>query len=414
MNQKKQTDLKWKKTIQHLFNKTRIALRYGYNALIFAIKIFYFKIAHKRSTIICCFANPNTVGGAESLFKLIAEDLKEKKQLTVVITTGFIHQNFANPIIQELKNHGIFHIHAKGLERLNYSKHHLAKQYLSFLFRSLGSPIIHLFNPGCLFLIPSAKRAGMKVVYHEMGLPSNNEWWNPLISQINEIDHVISVSSIGLSLLRTLFDYQGAGTIIHSVIEPPPTDCKSRMPEEGVLNLIYFGNVFEGKGVDILLKAFALILPSHPYATLTIIGQGPDLMRIKKLSQTLNLEKKVRFLGFLERKKMFNEMIRSDIFCLPSFSEGCPCSIIEAMSIALPTIATRVGGIPEIIIDQETGVLVQPKEVNALSEAILRLASDFKLRIKIKTKAFYHYNQLISREKGLKALINVYTTLGSK
>ncbi|MFI0435954.1 MAG: glycosyltransferase [Parachlamydiaceae bacterium] len=401
----------WLKWILKPIKKPLIGLKNGIEALIFGIKMIESSLKQGRQTVICCMDSPNTVGGAELLFRLISKDLKESGLLNMVITTGRIHDRSLNPVIQDLKKEGIVHIHINGPNLTHHHNHSLYRLYLSFLFRRLKTPILHLFNPRSLFLIPAAKLAGMQIVYHEMGLPKDDEWWSPLPVYMPHFDHVISVSKAGLILLRERFSYQGGGTVIHSIIDPPPLSFKPKKSPHPRLNLIFFGNIFQGKGVDILVKAFKIVLKSYPYSKLTIIGRGPCLDEIKQLATDLHLTENIRFLGYLERKKIFDEMENSDIFCLPSFSEGCPCSIIEAMSAGLPVIATTVGGIPELVIQGETGLLISPHNIHGLSGAIEQLAQNGDLRMKMSINAFNRYLLFSSREDALRKLTSIYQML---
>ena len=79
--------------------------------------------------------------------------------------------------------------------------------------------------------------------------------------------------------------------------------------------------------------------------------------------------------------------------CLPSLAEGAPCSILEGMALGLPVIATTVGGIPEIVLREQTGLLVPPENIPELSEAIQQLISQPELRVKLGAQGYTHYTR---------------------
>lgn len=388
-----------------------LPLIYLANTLIFWVKVILLPSKCKQQTVVCCMANPSRVGGTELQFKLISSNLMAHGLARVVLTLGKVKGGSSNQTIAQLKQNQLLHLSAGILTRINYEKYPVLQKWMTHILRRFNTPILHLFKPSSASLIRAAKEAGMRIVYTETGLPENNRVWAQLVPYIHDLDHVISVSEVGLDQLREKFGYQGPGTIINSMIETPSAACQSRAPQEGSLNLIYFGRMVDGKGIDFLLQAFALILPLYPYACLTLIGEGRDLRRIKRLTAELNLEKNIRFFDFLGREKLFEKIADSDLFCLPSLSEGCPCSIIEVMAVGLPVIATRVGGIPELVVHQETGLLVPKRDAEALAQAIQHLAANPNLRVKMGREGQKRYHEKFAKNVAIEKLISVYQTL---
>lgn len=132
------------------------------------------------------------------------------------------------------------------------------------------------------------------------------------------------------------------------------------------------------KGLDFLIQAVnELPELSHKYV-LVIAGTGPLQVELEAYVAQHNLQHKVLFLGF--RKDIPNLLKQSDIFVLPSLAENYPISIIEAMSASLPVVATRIAGIPEQVIDNQTGLLVEAADVNSLTKALATLIDKPLLR----------------------------------
>lgn len=129
------------------------------------------------------------------------------------------------------------------------------------------------------------------------------------------------------------------------------------------------------KGHDCLLRALATLRDQGTRATLLVAGDGPEREKIQDLALQLGLTgHEIRFLGF--RNDVLDLLSASDFFVLPSHTEGLPLSLLEAMAHRLPVVATPVGGIPEVIRDGHTGLLVPVNEPPALAQAIDRLCRD--------------------------------------
>ncbi len=146
------------------------------------------------------------------------------------------------------------------------------------------------------------------------------------------------------------------------------------------LNCLYIGSLIHRKRVDVLLRAFARVKQSCPTARLTVVGGGPLEETLKALATELQLDDVVRFTGLLIGYP-FDELKRSDIFVSASESESFGLVFAEAMSFGLPIVACRVGGIPEVVADGETGLLVEAGAPDALATALLTLLEDPQLRI---------------------------------
>jgi glycosyltransferase involved in cell wall biosynthesis len=149
--------------------------------------------------------------------------------------------------------------------------------------------------------------------------------------------------------------------------------------------ILYVGSLRPLKGLPYLLRAMKTINEKNKRLLIVgqIIGWEKDKEHLECIVKKLKISKFVTFVGRIPNKKVFEYMTLSDVFVLPSLSEGFPNVILEAMATGLPIIATRIGGIPEIIVDKTNGFLVDPKNPNQISEKINLLFKDEKLRKKI-------------------------------
>jgi glycosyltransferase involved in cell wall biosynthesis len=151
-------------------------------------------------------------------------------------------------------------------------------------------------------------------------------------------------------------------------------DVSSFPPKHGSGHrLLYVGNLIKGKGVHILLEAFASVICEYPDVRLTIVGSGPLELDLKRLADQMGLTPYVDFLGRRKHDELPTIMHEADLFVFPSLSEATPRAVLEAMAMELPVVATRVGGIPEMIEEGVTGVLVRPASTAELAAAIVRI-----------------------------------------
>lgn len=133
------------------------------------------------------------------------------------------------------------------------------------------------------------------------------------------------------------------------------------------------GRLSEEKRHIDLMMAFKDISLFYPHTRLLIVGDGYLREQLERTADELAIRSRTTFTGFANN--VFKYLGEMDIFVLPSRTEGSPLSIMEAMITGLPVISTRVGGIPEIVVDNETGILVQPGEPQEIEKAILWLLS---------------------------------------
>lgn len=164
---------------------------------------------------------------------------------------------------------------------------------------------------------------------------------------------------------------------IHNGIDiskPQITNTKFQINSKPVIGTI--ANLYPTKGIKYLIEAAALLKTMIPDSKfiIQIIGEGRERKNLELRIKNYGLESTIFLLGKLPNA---SEHLRDfDIFVLPSIKEGFPYTILEAMAAGLPIVATKVGGIPEILIDKKTGLIVAPKNPQALADAIMNLISN--------------------------------------
>jgi glycosyltransferase involved in cell wall biosynthesis len=138
--------------------------------------------------------------------------------------------------------------------------------------------------------------------------------------------------------------------------------------------IVYVGNVKIGKGVKVLVEAMAPLARRHGRgdALLCVVGSGEADTEIAATVRKLGLEKTVRLCGRQLHTDVPWWMSAGDLFCLPSYMEGCPNVVLEALASGRGVVATRVGGIPELVKDGDNGVLVPPGDPEALADGLAK------------------------------------------
>jgi glycosyltransferase involved in cell wall biosynthesis len=134
------------------------------------------------------------------------------------------------------------------------------------------------------------------------------------------------------------------------------------------------------KGFEHLLRAVAMLRDRGVDATLVLAGEGPSRPELERLASQLGVAQHVQFLGDLAHEDVPAALQAMDIFAMPSTWEGFGVSAVEASAMELPVVASNIHGIPDVVVDGETGLLVPPREPQALANALERLAGNPELR----------------------------------
>lgn len=143
--------------------------------------------------------------------------------------------------------------------------------------------------------------------------------------------------------------------------------------------ILFVGRLAEKKGLQYLIKAFPQVLSHHPEARLLVVGDGPNRAELEALAEHLHLTDHVRFVGGQSPEELRRSYLSSRLFVVPSVvarsgdTEGLPVALLEAMAAGRPVVATSVGGVPEVVVQGRTGLLVEPESPRALASAITTL-----------------------------------------
>jgi colanic acid/amylovoran biosynthesis glycosyltransferase len=150
-----------------------------------------------------------------------------------------------------------------------------------------------------------------------------------------------------------------------------------------VRQLLYVGRLSVEKGLPVLFESLQILLARGYEFELTLAGDGSGRKGLEELARQLGIYDRLVFAGYIAEDRVREFLQQSDIFILPSFAEGVPVSLMEAMACGVPVLSTYVGGIAELVESERTGLLVSAGDSAALSEAIVRYFDDFELRQRV-------------------------------
>lgn len=165
--------------------------------------------------------------------------------------------------------------------------------------------------------------------------------------------------------------------IVHCGVDPARYDAA---PTHAGKHLLFVGRLAAVKGVPVLLEALTELRKTHPDLRLTLIGDGPDRTKLEHQAKALGLTDLVSFVGYKSQSEVAEALAATDIFVLPSFAEGVPVVLMEALAAQVPVVTTQIAGVPELVEHGTSGQLVPPGDRDALTQALNALLSDPDLR----------------------------------
>ena len=183
---------------------------------------------------------------------------------------------------------------------------------------------------------------------------------------------------------------------------------------EGDAIVFALGRIVLKKGFDILIQALPLVKEKVPNVTLIIGGDGTDLSRLKIIAKDLGVSDSVRFPGTISRADVPTYFHLCDIFTLPAVFDpkgnvdGCPNVILEAMACGKPVVASGISGIPVVVKDSETGILVEEKNITQLAEALVALLTDKPRREQLGCAGQQRILNELTWDKAIEQIKDVY------
>ncbi|MBE9466623.1 glycosyltransferase family 4 protein [Dyadobacter subterraneus] len=269
------------------------------------------------------------------------------------------------------------------------------KAITNYLFQLPSAQIvhIHLSQPvsavrKIFFFIPAYLMKKKVILHFHAYAPESTINGNFRIIykfMFSRADRIIVLSQVWKDALEKSLGLGLKITIVYNPSVSPQkrttADDTNRLP-----HILFAGTLNARKGYSDLLKAFANISPEFPDWTLVFAGNG-EINEGLLLAKKLHVDQKVIFKGWVdgvEKEKLF---LLSSIFCLPSYAEGFPMALLDAMAYSIPSIATPVGGTLDVFTDREEVLIFNPGDIAQLTNCLRELISDAVLRKKLSINA---------------------------
>jgi glycosyltransferase involved in cell wall biosynthesis len=250
------------------------------------------------------------------------------------------------------------------------------------------------------------------VVYQEHSTPAlwSNQWEG--YEPVNKSAAVLAVSEACAEGLREICRVSLPVQLVPGIVHDPGKDFLdgiSQDENQRRIKVTTFANLYPVKGLEYLLLAIAQVKRQRPDVDFRIFGDGPQRDELTKKADELGLAGDRIFCGSFGREEMPSILAETDIFVMSSLSEAMPVSLIEAKAYGRCIVATAVGGIPELIIDNHSGLLCAPRDPDALSRQLLRVINDPAIRAKFGQQARREYEaSLFSPDRSVAVYMEIY------
>lgn len=281
---------------------------------------------------------------------------------------------------------------------------------------------VHMAERGSVFregyVVHMAKKLGCKTVIHMHGA-TIEKWYNSqnvivqtIVKRIfNSADCMIVLGDNWKPFMLSVMGKENADKIkvLHNAVKVPNRD----MYNINAKNILFYGMLIQRKGIDDLLAAFKQSIPEIPNdVNLILYGDDHDSPEsIQDKIKRFKLNDRVKYLGWMtdqNKKKVFSNTM---INVLPSYNEGLPMTILESMSYGIPNISTKIAAIPEVIKNGNNGYLINPGDVDALSQKLIKLINDKELRKIVSQNAYNVAKKDYSLQSHFDRLMKIYKSL---
>jgi glycosyltransferase involved in cell wall biosynthesis len=239
---------------------------------------------------------------------------------------------------------------------------------------------LHTYGAGLEFVLHWARGRNLATIHQEHSTPDTTarRWYN-LPTADNLASIVVTVSKSSAQALRELCGVKRPLEVIAPIVTTNITrreKTQQSRPGKYGHSILTIARLSEEKGLSYLIEAAERVASEDPKVCFLIYGEGPLRESLAAQIKAAQLSDNVRLAGRFTRNQLPTIMRSADIFVLPSITEGFPVTLIEAMMYGMPIVATRVGGVPELVSDSVTALLCPPADPIELARAILTLSRE--------------------------------------
>jgi len=291
------------------------------------------------------------------------------------------------------------------------------RQRVTKLKREFSHDLLHIFflGPSILFHFQTLDvRPAPLLVSMDSAFPKRNIESDSLASRtLRSADWITCVSSAKLTEARRLIPEIAPRSSFIYKGRKAPTLTSKPLPIEAP-KFLCLGRLDIQKGFDVALTAFASLVDRYPHVRLVLAGDGPKRSVLEQQAQELGIIHAVDFLGWVAPELVPELINDSMIVLMPSRWEGLPQVAMEAALMARPVVATRVDGVPEIVLHGQTGLLIESEDSSALAEAIESLLVHPEVAVEMGQAARMHVKKKFSWDHYVKAYDTLYRKLISE
>jgi glycosyltransferase involved in cell wall biosynthesis len=294
-----------------------------------------------------------------------------------------------------------------GLARRHYRR---CKEFI----KSQSPDVIHVMtpDPSAMIMIQAGHEAGVPIIYQELGIPYHppdfESYYEQFTSVLPLCAEIAALSPKLIEHCREKLPDSRALSILPIMSDEFENGRKPHQPAPGKITFGFAARMEELKGPMVLMEAFAVAHEQCENICLNIAGDGSQRQKIATRAKALDVASRYRYHGVYTHPEQCREFMESlDVFVMPSFSEGTPNSIVEAMACGKPIIASDVGGIPDML-GSDSGILVPPGDMKALADAMVSLAQNPELRRTMGAAAKERYEKLFSPRVVVPFMVETY------
>jgi glycogen(starch) synthase len=352
------------------------------------------------------------IGGPEVLIARLMVDLRERGHEFLVLTS---HDYLDLPDEDSYEGIPIRRFpFREALGERALEKLRAAHEGVTLAKRDFGPALVHanVLGPSLFFHLRTldAHPAPWLVWLQQEVLPGQANGKDTLLDEaLRSAGWVAACSqSVLMQARRAVPEIAGRSSVIRNAAEPGP-EPEDPLPEQP--HLVCLGRLLPVKGFDVALDAVALLVERFAGVRLTIAGEGPARAELERRTAALGLNERVVFAGWVEPERV-RELLRSArIVVMPSRREGLPVAAVEAAAMARPIVASRVGGLPEVVEHGRTGLLVDPDDPRGVAEAIASLLERPEVTARLGRAARESVRETLSLERCADAFDELYRTL---
>lgn len=261
------------------------------------------------------------------------------------------------------------------------------------------------------------KVVGIKTIMHIHGA-CFEEFFNNLNPKkqkyikkvLNQSEKIIVLSESWKKFFEKLVDSEKIEVMYNSVKVP---EVIERKESKEIYTGLLLGRIGKRKGIYDVIEAVKELKKENINVKIILAGDG-EVDKARSLVNEEKLQENIEIIEWVDEEKKKEYLIKSDFYILPSYNEGLPMSVLEAMSYSLPVITTKVGGIPEIIHNGENGILVNPGDIKGIKSGIKKIILNKEYRQELSKKAYQSIAEKFNLDNYLKKLEEKYLEIKKK